>query len=223
MSRWRVIMAVLIILALALWIALLRLNLRPELGQEVHIGVPPSPNGIRLAQPLSGLPGWVASVELFITLFLAGMASLFLFPARVRTMVRALHPGWRRVLTVMLLGIGFGLLLVVFAVGAALARITFPFTILAALTLVFVSVWGFLAAAYAAGRLLLDKAGWDRLSPAVALALGLLLLLPVIRIPFVGGFVMIIYVGLGLGLVISTRFGSNESWSLIPLLEEDKE
>lgn len=223
MARWRVITAILIILALALWAALLSLNLRPELGREVHIGLVPAPNGFRLAEPLSGLPGWVASVELFITLFLSGIASLFLFPLRVRTMAHALQLGWGHVVTVTLMGVGFGLLLVVFGVGAALARITFPFTILAALVLLFVSVWGFLAAAYTAGRLLLERAGWSRLSPLTALALGLLLLLPVIRIPLVGGIVTIIYMGLGLGLVISTRFGSDESWSLIPLLEEDKE
>jgi len=57
----------------------------------------------------------------------------------------------------------------------------------------------------------------------VALALGLLLLLPLIRIPLVGGFFVIIYVSIGFGLVISTRFGSDEPWNLTPLLEEDKE
>ena len=223
MSRWRVITLVLVILALALWAVLFSLNLRPELAREMHLNFQPPPNGFRWEQSLSGLPGWVASVELFITLFLAGIADLFLFPDRVRNMVSTLGLGWRRVVPVTLVGIGFGFLIVVFAIGAALARITFPFTILAALALVFGSIWGFLAAAYCTGRLLLGKAGWGRLSPAIALGLGLLLLLPLIRIPFAGGIVMIIYIGLGLGLVISTRFGSNQSWSLTALLEEDKE
>jgi hypothetical protein len=34
---------------------------------------------------------------------------------------------------------------------------------------------------------------------------------------------MIIVLGLGFGLVIMARFGSNEAWNLISLLEEDKE
>ena len=222
MARWRVITLVLIVLALGLWAIVLRLGLRPELAREVHITLPPA-NGFRLQEPLSRLPAWVAPFELFVTLLLAGIGNLLLFPVRVRNMLEALSLGWRRVLSVMLMGVGFGLLLVVFAVGAALARITFPFTVLAALVLIFLSVWGFLAAAYALGRLLLIKAGWGRWSPAVALALGLLLLLPLVRIPYAGGIIMIMYMGLGLGLVISTRFGSNESWSLMPLLEEDKE
>ncbi len=223
MARWRVITLILIVLAVGLWALLFTLNLRPELGREAHLSFPPPTGSMLLQQPLSGLPAWVASVALFITLFLAGVANLFLSPAHVRSMLRTLDLGWGRVLPIALLGIGFGLLLMVFAMGAALARITFPLTILAAFLLVFVSMWGFLSAAYALGRLLLAKAGWGRWSPAVALALGLLLLVPLIRIPLVGGVIMIIYMGLGLGLVITTRFGSNEPWSLIPLLEEDKE
>ncbi len=223
MPRWRVITLILVVLALALWAVLFSLNLRPELARDVHVAFPPPSGGFRLEQPLAGLPGWVSAVALFITLFLAGVANFFLFPVHLRNMMRTLALGWRRVLTEMLLGIGFGLLLVVFAFGAALARVTCPFTILAALVLIISSVWGFLAVAYTAGRLLLEKAGWGTLSPVISLALGLLLLLPLARIPFVGGIVMILYVGLGLGLVISTRFGSNRSWSLIPLLEEDTE
>ncbi len=223
MARWRVITVIFIVLALILWALVFILGLRSAFGREVRMTFPASPGGLHLEQPLSGLPAWVASAELFVTLFLAGLANLLLFPVRVTKMLRTLELGWGRVLSMMLLGIGFGLLLVVFAVGAALARITFPFTILAAFLLVFLSVWGFLGAAYSLGRLLLAKAGWGRLSPAAALALGLLLLLPLIRIPIAGGIITAIYMGLGLGLVISTRFGSNEPWSLIPLLEEDKE
>ncbi len=222
MARWRVLTLVLMVLAVALWAALFAFNLRPQLGSEVLLGISPA-SSLHLQGPLSGLPRWVASVELFVTLFLAGVANFFLFPARLRNMVLTVGRGWARLALTTVLGIGFGLLIIVFGFGAALARITFPFTILAALVLVFLSVWGFLAVAYAVGRLLLAKAGWGGLSPALGLALGLLLLLPLIRIPFAGGVVMIVYVGLGLGLVVSTRFGSNQSWSLNPLLEEDTE
>lgn len=221
MARWRVLTVILIVLALILWALVFILGLRPALGREVRMTFPAPPGTLRLQQPLSGLPAWVAPAELFVTLFLAGLANLLLFPVRIGNMLRTLELGWGRVLSMTLLGIGFGLLLVVFAVGAALARITFPFTILAAFLLVFLSVWGFLGAAYALGRRLLVKAGWARWSPVAALALGLLLLLPLIRIPIAGGIITAIYIGLGLGLVISTRFGSNQGWSLIPLLEED--
>lgn len=223
MARWRLITSILIILALALWVLVFVLSLRPELGRGVSRGFLLPAQILRLQAPLSGLASWVSSIELIITLFLAGMANFYLFPARVRNMQNTLELGWSRALSLTLIGIGFGFLLVVFAVGAALARITFPFTVLSALALIFLCLWGFLGAAYTAGHLLLSKAGWSRRLPAIDLALGLLLLLPLARMPYAGGVVLIIYMGLGLGLVIVTRFGSNESWSLIPLLEEDIE
>ncbi len=223
MSRWRSVTIILIVLAVVLWGVLLSLNIGPEMGHELPRSLVEPPNGLRLQAPLSRLPAWASSLELFVTLFLAGVASLFLFPVRVRNMSRLLAAGWSRVLVTILLGIGFGLLIVVFGIGAALARITFAFTILAALALVVLAVWGFLVAAYTLGRLLLSRAGWASGSPVLGLGLGLLLLLPLARIPLVGGIAMIVYIGLGLGLAITTRFGSGEPWSLIPLLEEVNE
>src|SRR5512141_676669 len=207
MSRWRLTTIGLIVLALALWALILSSNLRPELVREVPRGVLPPPDILRLQGRLSGLPAWVSSLELFVTLLLAGVADLFLFPRRVRNMSRLLGQGWRHLPALVLLGIGLALLTVVFAFGAAWARITFPFAILAATALMFLAVWGFLAAAYTIGRGLLRRAGWGGTSPLVGLALGLLLLLPLLRIPFAGGIVMVIYIGLGLGLAIATRFG----------------
>jgi hypothetical protein len=88
-------------------------------------------------------------------------------------------------------------------------------------TAFFLSVWGYLSLVYAFGRSLLKRTGWQTYSPAASLALGLLLLLPLIRIPYVGGFFVVIYLSLGLGLAITTHFGSNEPWDLTSLLEED--
>jgi hypothetical protein len=47
--------------------------------------------------------------------------------------------------------------------------------------------------------------------------------LSLIRIPFVGGVVMIIYLGFGRSPLIATRLGSSEAWNLILWLEEDKQ
>ena len=223
MARWRMFTLVLIVLALVLWAVLFGLNLRPELAHELPPGFIQPPESLRLQAPLSRLPAWASSLELFITLFLAGVASLYLFPVRVRNMARLLSVGWYRLVVTMLLGIAFGLLIVLFGIGAALARITFPFTIVSGLVLVVLAAWGFLAATYGLGRFLLSRAEWRLRSPVLELALGLLLLLPLARIPFVGGIVMILYIGLGLGLAITTHFGSNQPWSLIPLLEEVNE
>jgi hypothetical protein len=53
----------------------------------------------------------------------------------------------------------------------------------------------------------------------IGIALGLLLPVPLVRIPYIGAIFVIVY--LGLGLVIATHFGSDEPWNLIPFLEED--
>jgi hypothetical protein len=221
MSHWRITTIVLIALALALWALILGSNLRPELGREVPRGLLPPADALRLQGRLAVLPAWLSSLALFVTLLLAGTANLFLFPLRVRNMSRLLRQGWRRGVALVLLGIGLGLLMLVFAFSAAWARITFPLAILGATTLLLLAVWGFLAAAYSVGRALLRRSGWGSTSPLVGLALGLLLLLPLLRIPLAGGIVMVVYIGLGLGLVIASRFGSNEPWSLISLMEEE--
>ncbi len=223
MTRWRLIVVVLILIALGLWGVLFRWNLRPELMQPVPRPEFQFPGSNQLQEPLSRLPTWATSLGLFLTLFLAGLANFYVFPARVRNMCKALGSGWWQVVQLAALGLGFVLLLLAFAVGAVLARITFPFAILSALALFFISVWGHLAVAYAVGRCLLSRAGWQRSSPALSLALGLLLLLPLTRIPVVGTFFMIVYVSLSFGLVIATHFGSEEPWNLTPLLEEDNQ
>ncbi len=223
MSRWRWILVILLLVALGLWATLFTLNLRPELMQEPSRFALQFSNPEGLRQPLSQLPGWAASVGLFITLFLAGWANFYIFPGRIRNMREALSLGWPRVVQMALLGFGFVLLVLVFAVGAVLARITFPLAILLTLAFFLFAVWGLLSVAYALGSDLLTRADWPGTSPVVSLGLGLLLLLPLTRIPFVGGLVLVVYLSLGIGLVITTRFGSDEPWNLKPLLEEDIE
>jgi hypothetical protein len=220
MTRWRWIVIALVVLALVLWGALFILNLRPEYGQGVPRADFQLPPSIALQEPLSRLPVWVSSLGLLITLLLAGLANFYLFPVRVRNMRRALTLGWARLIQMVLLGFGFVLLLLGFGIGAVLARVTFPFTVISAVTAFFLSVWGYLCLVYACGRSLLRRTGWQASSPMLSLFLGLLLLLPLVRIPYVGGFFVIFYLSLGLGLVITTHFGSNEPWDLTPLLEE---
>jgi hypothetical protein len=221
MTRWRLIVILLIVIALVLWGLLFLLNLRPEYGQGTtrFNFQPPSSNN--LGEPLSRLPAWVSSVGLLITLFLTGLANFYLFPKQVRNMSQVLTLGWARLIQMTLLGFGFVLLILGFGIGAVLARVTFPFTIVSAGAAFFLSVWGYLSLVYTCGRTLLMRSSWRSSSPVVSLALGLLLLLPLVRIPYVGGFFVIVYLSLGLGLVITTHFGSNEPWEITPLLEED--
>ena len=226
MTRWRWTIVISVVIALTIWATVLFLNLRPELMRAIpHSDFPPLEPG-RLGAPgapMSALPVWADSLGLLVTLYLAGAASFYLFPAHVRNMYRALTISWARLWQITLLGFGFLLLFAAFGFGAVLARVTFPLTILAAFALFVFSVWGYLSLAYTLGRVLLLRAGWLRTSLSAALALGLLLLLPLSRIPFVGTLFTLLFLSLGLGVVIATRFGSNEPWNLTPLLEEDKE
>ena len=139
MTRWRLTVLVLIVLALLLWGGLFILNLRPDYGQGLSRSVIqfPKPNG--LEEPLTRLPGWVSSLGLLITLFLAGLANFYLFPARVRNMRQALAFGPARLVQMALLGLGFALLMIGFGIGAVLARVTFPFSIISAAGLFFLS------------------------------------------------------------------------------------
>jgi hypothetical protein len=114
------------------------------------------------------------------------------------------------------------LLIVGFGIGAVLARIMYPFNILSMIGLFFLSVWVYLCIDNAPGRSLIIRAGWNGSSPAISLALGLLLLLPLIRIPYIGSLFALIYLSFDSGLVIATHFGSDEPWNLISLLEEDR-
>ena len=220
MTRWRLIVIALVVIALVLWGVLFVLNLRPDYGEG--LARPEfQTNSFSLAEPLSRLPAWVSSIGLFITLFLAGLANFYLFTSQVRNMRQALTLGWAHGIQLVLLGFGFALLILAFGIGALFARVTFPFSIIAAIITFFLSVWGYLSLVYAFGRGLLSRTGWQASSPVASLALGLLLLLPLIRIPYVGVFFVFVYLSLGLGLTITTHFGSNEPWDLTPLLEED--
>jgi len=108
------------------------------------------------------------------------------------------------------------------AISASLSRATFPLTVLAALVVFVLVLWGYLALAYALGRSLLRKADGSA-SPLAALALGLLLLHALIHLPFAGIAFALLSIGAGLGVVTTTRFGSMQPWDLNLLLEDKKE
>jgi hypothetical protein len=221
MTRWRVLILVLTLLAI--------LGLFLFVGQEWSdasftgfphgAGQSPLPSAVN--DSLSELPTWVSSLATFVTLLLFGSANFYLFPARVRNLQAALTVSRTRSFHIILAGLAFGLLFVLTAISASLARATFPLTILTVLVLFVLAVWGYLALAYTLGRSLLHKADW-LVSPFGALALGLLLLHALIQIPFAGIVFALLSIGAGLGVVITTRFGSMQPWDLSLLLEDWK-
>lgn len=222
MKRWRLILVFSMSIALILWISVLFWNLRAEaIKSFAHSGAgSPVPGQFLFDESLSHLPAWVSSLSLLLTLFMLGVVNLYLFPVRIRNMQRALTSGWSNLLRAIVLGLATLLVMLGSGLSAALARLTFPLTVFLALTVFLLTVWGFLGLSYAAGRALLKRAGWLTSSPIAAQGLGLLLLLPWARIPFIGGLFALLFLSLGLGLVIATRFGSTEPWNLTPLLED---
>jgi hypothetical protein len=84
--------------------------------------------------------------------------------------------------------------------------------------LFFPSTWGYLAMAYCLGAELLRRAAWEA-SPLAALFLGLLLFQPLVHVPYLQIPIILVLGGIGLGTVVTTRFGTNEGWSLNPLSE----
>jgi hypothetical protein len=222
MTRWRTLIVVLVALALAGFFLFVGKNWRAALPTEFPHVDSSTPASLIVDKALADLPNWLSSVATYLTLFIFGVADLYLFPARVRKMQAALTISWSRSFHIMLAGLAFGLLFILTAISASLARVTFPLTLLTALGLFVLALWGYVALAYALGRTLLQRADWFR-SPITALALGLLLLHSLIHLPFAGVVFAALGIGAGLGVVITTRFGSMQPWDLNLFLEEWKE
>jgi hypothetical protein len=223
MSRWRILNLILILVAVAGMFVFSGRSWEPVNNDAAgwHPATQDSAISV-MEKTFADLPGWVASLAMLLTLFMFGAANLFLFPARVRKMQTELTISWKRTFHIMLAGLAFGLLLVLTAMTASFSRTTFPLTVISGLSLFLLCLWGYLSLAYSLGHLLLQKADW-RLSPFAALAFGLLILHSLALVPFAGFVFGLLGAGAGLGIVITTRFGSMQPWDLNLLLEERKE
>ena len=219
MTRWRYLIGLLILLALVGLFVSIGMNSRGSSPIGFPHGDAQNPFQSAVNDSLAELPIWVSSLATLVTFFLFGAANFYLFPARVRNLQAALTVSWMRSFHITLAGLAFGLLFVLAAISASLSRATFPLTVLTALVLFALALWGYLALAYTLGRSLLRKADWSA-SPFAALALGLLLLHALIHLPFAGIAFVILSIGTGLGVVITTRFGSMQPWDLNLLLED---
>ncbi|HVN15226.1 MAG TPA: hypothetical protein VMT73_05745 [Anaerolineales bacterium] len=222
MTRWRIVIMVLVLLATlsVLFLGSEAKQLIPNVLLTRRAEQFPTPDQVDMR--LAEVPGWVSHLASFLTLFLFGAAGFYLTPSRVRNMQSALSVSWKRSFQIGIAGLLFLLLFAAFALVSSLARITFPLTVLTAITLFIFSVWGYLVVAYVLGRGLLVRGGWFR-SPLTALLIGLLFLQGLMHVPYLGIILTLLFGGAGLGVVITTRFGSMQPWDLNPLLEENKE
>ncbi len=219
MTRWRTLIGLFILLAIVGLFLSIGTGWRSHLPAGFFHDSTQIPLQFAVNASLAELPTWVSSLATLATFFLFGAANLHLFPARVRNLQAALTVSWMRSFHITLAGLAFGLLFVLAAISASLSRVTFPLTVLTGVALLVLALWGYLALAYALGHKLLHKADWSA-SPFAALALGLLLLHALIHLPFAGIVFALLSVGAGLGVVITTRFGSMQPWDLNLLLED---
>jgi len=216
MKRWKWIVVILIILSLGL---LVGMSLLADRFAQ-HFAFPAS-WGIGQMQPEHPLPGrsryLVSSIGALFTLGISGILALYVAPERVR---RAADSFSGKVLRLALFGFLIGILVLVVGISSALMIETFPLTILLIGILFVAGLMGLVALAYAIGRSLLRRAGWQHGSPIYALLLGLLIIVALSWIPVLGALLFLFFTSLGIGAMILSHFGSGEPWTLKPLLEE---
>jgi len=163
-------------------------------------------------------PGYlVSSIGTLFTVGISGILALYLVPERVRRVANSFSGNYLRLA---MFGFLIGILVLVVGISSALMIGTFPLTILLIGISFVTGLTGFVALAYAIGRSLLRRAGWQGSSPIYALLLGLLIIVALSWIPVLGLLLFLFFISLGLGAMISSHFGSGEPWTLKSLSEE---
>lgn len=226
MRRWRWLVGLsalgaLLLLAGSAWFAWDPWDLS-RLFKDGRLAAPPFVHRFSAGQaevPSGGLAVLQAAAS-FFTMYLVGVLVLFIFPRQVGYIDRHLGQAPGSLPRQAALGL---LVIVVFAgimVSAALTTSTFPLTVFLVSLLFLCTIFGLVAVAYAVGRRLLARAGWESLSPLVALLLGLVLVFALSELPLLGLLVKAALASLAVGVVVFTRFGTGRGWNLSPLREE---
>jgi hypothetical protein len=222
MTRWKVLLIVLVILAAAIVVASSFIPW-PDVGQfstmRQHI------LAMRASQGIPAIDEQFKAVSSFSVLFslaIVGILILFAIPQRIRRQVDQLPSRFPRLLRLLVLGLLVALLVLVASLISVVALGTFPLAILLSFILMTAGLLGFISMAFACGRALIKRAGWQRPSPIASYLFGLLLLFACTRLPFIGPVLFIILAGLGVGTTIISNFGSGQPWNLNPLIEEEK-
>ena len=157
----------------------------------------------------------------FLALYLCGILVLYTMPVQIRRMGGAFSARPVNLVRIFLVGFLIAILVGAISFGSSLVMSTFPLTIFLGSILFISGLIGIIALAYAMGQSLFMRAELSRSSPLTALLFGLLLIYALIEVPLLGFILRIILVSLGIGAVVTTRFGSGKPWSLLPLVEPD--
>ena len=160
--------------------------------------------------PHNNAPALIRILASFFATFLCSVIALYLFPRHIYRMSQAL------------LGFLFFILIGIAAISATLSVFTVPLAAIL-LALVFLSSFvGVAAFSLNLGRCLMEHAGWIGNSLPMALGLGLIILYALFNLPFIGIFFLIVIACVGLGVVISSRFGTDQPWNINSFVGEEK-
>jgi hypothetical protein len=225
MNRWRLIVAVCVVAALAVialanlpWAKPLTWPSRPVLTGW-HSEVP----AWRLGAPAQPIEGLAAEGVGLLANYLLGVVMVFVLPRRVRRMAESLRPGGRRLARIFLIGLACAILAAAVSILAAFSVQMLPVPILLLGMLFLATLVGVVAIEFELGRGLLTRAGWYADRPLLALGLGTLLIFALTRLPILGWLALAGAWLTGTGVAVVTRIGSGRSWTLRPLVEDTVE
>lgn len=224
MNRWRIVIVALVILAvLSMVLSALFFDIAWWRRSLASLGADRAPHKAwRLAhlQDVSVRENIASLFANLVTTFLFGVLILYLAPDRVRHMAQESSTGWQRILRFFAVGV----LIIVFLSAVGLLSLltvqTMPLPVILGVVFLLSALGGMVVLAYQLGKALLTRAEWSGRTPLLSLALGTLILFAFTNVPYLGGVLLILIMLTGVGLSITTRFGSGKPWNLHPLMED---
>lgn len=158
--------------------------------------------------PVAAAGGGLLSVAL------AGIMLLVSFPQQIKRMHIVLRQQPIQWLRLGVLGLLALILAAILGVSASIRMLTMPLAFFMVAVLFIGVVFGFTALAFTLGKWLLQRAGWEYLSPIWAFLLGLVILFGLSEIPYLGLLARIGMAALSIGVVLAVQFSSGRTGDL---------
>lgn len=166
-----------------------------------------------------GLAGIWWHLGSLVSLLIASILVLFLFPRRIGVLARVLSNGWGQRLLALVVGLlgylGFGLLIFLIFINV----VGWPLVFMVTLAVYLATGIGLVAVSLALGRAICRAFRVGAGRPVFHLGVGVLLLFLGSIIPYLGWIVAGVSSLLGFGAVLWTRVGDVSGWSLDTLQE----
>jgi hypothetical protein len=167
----------------------------------------------------AGWQGSAGAVATFVFLLLFGTILLFVFPRRIAALQSQIRPGFGNLFRLFGIGLLTELSLAAVVFLGFFSVVASPFSILLILGLILIGALGWVSVAYAFGRWMLRRLGFESRTPLGEYAAGLVVLYAAGRIPILGWLVLVVVIWLGVGAALVSRFGTAEPWSLRELMD----